>query len=224
MASSDRSHAHERLGSAEEKANLGWRSLAQAGLPRTPRDRRGRAVEMASLLFDGARAALAEARWTFQRFRQSDEAKTPGGKAGVTALEPRLKAAAVDLAALGEALRAHRKNPERPPRSLEIEEARRLSWRLFRTPLPLRRCHWCGEGERPAVEHYSLDGEGYPVRREAAKRFICPSCFRNGKDLAEPAPASLTEGDEVRPTEVVPCEVVTPPPLASPPLALSGGL
>lgn len=224
MASSTRAYSQERLSLAEEKTNLGWRSLAQAGLPRTPRDRRGKAVAAAARHFDGSRAALTEARWTFQRFRQSDEAKSPGGKAGVSMLEPRLKAAAADLAALGEALRAHRPNPERPLRSLEVEQAQRYGWPLFGNPRPLRRCHWCGEAERPICEHYSLDGEGYPVQRgDLAKRFICPSCFRGGKDLAEPAPKPLPEGDEVRPTEVVSCEVVSPPPLACPPLALSSG-
>lgn len=195
---------------AEEAAGRAWRCLARAGEPRCPKGERVKLIERATVAFDEARAHLTEARRELvvkeglvkeaearatkataeDRLWNSNRGPTPSEKGAVSALRPVVYRLTQDLHGLRDCLDSYRGGSwQRPPRSAEERLAQNYPFHSFSSATPPR-CHWCGHAHG-AIQPYSLDGEGYLVAREDARRFCCYRCFSDGADLAEPAPKPL---------------------------------
>ena len=238
----DRTGGAARAHGAETAALEAWRDLALAGAPRTAKGNRERAVAHATAAVDRARAELTWGRIHLhnlvERVKAADErmAKVPAAdrahafgrpepadRAAITTLRPVVERLTYDLVRLGACLQAFRGGETRRLHRAEADQAHKLGpFFISDAPQPPRPCNWCGEAEAAFKHHHALDGAGYVVTRARGTRFCCDRCFKDGRDLAEPAPRPLPVPG-VREVERVHAVVDAAPALLPRKLLLSAG-
>lgn len=215
-----RSEATKRLESCEHAIRTAFRDLASAGVPRAPKPHRAKYIESAQRGFDLARAHNTDARYHFAgckrrlEERVADKRDEPHDRAAVTFLEPMIRNTSAEVETLRRLVLGYGggKCP-RPNHSEERRVADRLGSSFLANDGIQQRCNWCAGVERFG-SHYSLDRDGYVIKRAKAVRFCCLMCFIDGRDLAEPAPPALPPAlplDREPEAETVECVAVDQP-------------